>query len=57
MKAKLFRAIAFLSVLIVFLTSSPSLTALAAAVYHPLDPGWVEVYSENFDEGFANGHL
>ena len=51
MKAKLFRAIAFLSVLIVFLTLFPPLSASAAPVYHALDPGWFEVYSENFDEG------
>ena len=50
MKAKLFRAIAFLSVLIVFLTLFPPLSASAAPVYHALDPGWFEVYSENFDE-------
>lgn len=54
MKAKLFRAIAFLSVLIVFLTSLSPLPVFAVTVYHALDPGWVEVYSENFDEGFAN---
>ncbi|MBQ5335991.1 MAG: carbohydrate binding domain-containing protein [Oscillospiraceae bacterium] len=51
MKAKLFRAIAFLSVLIVFLTSLSPLPVFAATVYHTLDPGWFEVYSENFDEG------
>ena len=53
MKAKLFRAIAFLSVLIVFLTSLSPLPVFAVTVYHALDPGWVEVYSENFDEGFG----
>ena len=54
MKAKLFRAIVFLSVLIVFLTSLSPLPVFAVTVYHALDPGWVEVYSENFDEDFAN---
>lgn len=53
MKTKLFRVVSFLSVLIVFLSSAVPLPVFAASIYPSLDPGWVEVYSENFDEGFG----
>ena len=54
MKTKLFRVVSFLSVLIVFLSSAVSLPVFAASIYPSLDPGWVEVYREDFDAGFGN---
>ena len=54
MKAKLFRVVTFLSVLIVFLSAAVPLPVFAASIYPSLDPGWVEVYTEDFDNGFGN---
>ncbi|MBP0962230.1 MAG: carbohydrate binding domain-containing protein [Oscillospiraceae bacterium] len=54
MKTKLFRVVKFLSVLIVFLSSAVPLPVFAASVYPSLEPGWIEVYSEGFDESFEN---